>query len=508
MRLKRKFSQTRIIALGYISIILIGTLLLMLPFASQSGESAGFVPALFTAVSSSCVTGLIVLDTATSWTLFGQIVIICLIQTGGLGFMTIATMFSMLLKKKMGLRAREVMVESINTEHIGGIMNLTRKIIAGTAIFEGIGALLLATRFIPRFGWGKGIWYSVFHSISAFCNAGFDLMGITEPYSSLVSFADDAIVVLTISMLIIIGGIGFLVWDDISKKKTKFKYYQLHTKIVLTVTAILLVVPTILFIVFESNLTNEGLPVGHRLFNAIFDSATARTAGFNSTDTAALSPASKVLTVTAILLVAPTILFFVFERDFTNNGLSFGQSLLNSVFDSVTARTAGMNTTDTAALSPASKILTVFLMFIGGSPGSTAGGIKTTTLAVIAMSTFNGITRRQSKGIFGRRLEKDAIHKASSVVFTNLSLAIFGIIAILAIQPNLDIGDVIFECTSAIGTVGMTTGITRDLATASRLIVVFLMFCGRVGSVSFALALMEKKAAPPVKNPREKITIG
>ena len=446
MRLKRKFSQTRIIALGYISIILIGTLLLMLPFASQSGESAGFVPALFTAVSSSCVTGLVVLDTATSWTLFGQIVIICLIQTGGLGFMTIATMFSMLLKKKMGLRAREVMVESINTEHIGGIMNLTRKIIAGTAIFEGIGALLLATRFIPRFGWGKGIWYSVFHSISAFCNAGFDLMGITEPYSSLVSFADDAIVVLTISMLIIIGGIGFLVWDDISKKKTKFKYYQLHTKIVLTVTA--------------------------------------------------------------ILLVVPTILFFVFERDFTNNGLSFGQSLLNSVFDSVTARTAGMNTTDTAALSPASKILTVFLMFIGGSPGSTAGGIKTTTLAVIAMSTFNGITRRQSKGIFGRRLEKDAIHKASSVVFTNLSLAIFGIIAILAIQPNLDIGDVIFECTSAIGTVGMTTGITRDLATASRLIVVFLMFCGRVGSVSFALALMEKKAAPPVKNPREKITIG
>lgn len=446
MKLKRKFSQTRIIALGYISIILIGTLLLMLPFASQSGESAGFVSALFTAVSSSCVTGLIVLDTATSWTLFGQIVIICLIQTGGLGFMTIATMFSMLLKKKMGLRAREVMVESINTEHIGGIMNLTRKIIAGTAIFEGIGALLLATRFIPRFGWGKGIWYSVFHSISAFCNAGFDLMGITESYSSLVSFADDAIVVLTISLLIIIGGIGFLVWDDISKKKTKFKYYQLHTKIVLTVTA--------------------------------------------------------------ILLVVPTILFFVFERDFTNNGLSFGQSLLNSVFDSVTARTAGMNTTDTAALSPASKILTVFLMFIGGSPGSTAGGIKTTTLAVIAMSTFNGITRRQSKGIFGRRLEKDAIHKASSVVFTNLSLAIFGIIAILAIQPNLDIGDVIFECTSAIGTVGMTTGITRDLATASRLIVVFLMFCGRVGSVSFALALMEKKAAPPVKNPREKITIG
>ncbi len=444
--MKRKFSQTRLIALGYISIIIIGTVLLMLPISSQSGESAGFVSALFTAVSSSCVTGLVVLDTATSWSFFGQAVIIVLIQIGGLGFMTIATMFSMLLKRKMGLREREIMVESINTEHIGGITKLTGKIALGTAIFEGIGAVLLATRFIPEFGFAKGIWYSVFHSISAFCNAGFDLMGIKEPYSSLVNFSDDAVVILTVSVLVVVGGIGFLVWDDISKKKLKFRRYQLHTKIVLTVTA--------------------------------------------------------------ILLVVPCILFLIFERNFTNAGLGAGESLLNAVFDSVTARTAGMNSTDTAALSPASKILTVFLMFIGGSPGSTAGGIKTTTLAVIAISTFNGITRRQSKGIFGRRLEKDAIHKASSVVFTNMSLAIFGIIAILAIQPDFNIADVIFECVSAIGTVGMTTGITRDLATASRLIIAFLMFCGRVGSVSFALALMEKKAAPPVKNPREKITIG
>ena len=444
--MKRKFSHTRLIAMGYISIIIIGTILLMLPIASKSGESAGFVTALFTAVSTSCVTGLVVVDTATNWTLFGQIVIITLIQIGGLGFMTIATMFSIFLKRKMGLRAREVMVESINTEHIGSIMNLTKKIVAGTAIFEGIGAVLLATRFIPEFGWAKGIWYSVFHSVSAFCNAGFDLMGIKEKYTSLVPFADDAVVILTISFLVIIGGIGFLVWDDVSKKKLKFKYYQLHTKIVLTVTA--------------------------------------------------------------ILLAVPTVLFLIFERDFTNEGLGIGQSILNSIFDSVTARSAGFNSTDTAALAPASKILTVFLMFIGGSPGSTAGGIKTTTLAVIAMSTFNGITHRQSQGIFGRRLEKDAIHKASSVVFTNMSLAIIGIIAILAIQPSLDIGDIIFECVSAIGTVGMTTGITRDLATASRLIIAFLMFCGRVGSVSFALALMEKKAAPPVKNPREKITIG
>ena len=444
--MKRKFSQTRIIALGYILIIIVGTLLLMLPAASQSGKSAGFVPAMFTAVSASCVTGLVVLDTATSWTVFGQAIIITLIQIGGLGFMTIATMFSMLLKRRMGLREREIMVESINTQHIGGIMLLTRKIIAGTVLFETCGALLLATRFIPRFGPVKGIWYSVFHSVSAFCNAGFDLMGITEPYASLTGFSDDVVVNFTLCALIIIGGIGFLVWDDIGKKKLRFKYYQLHTKLVLTVTA--------------------------------------------------------------ILLVVPAILFFVFERDFTNAGLGLGHSVLNSIFDSVTARTAGFNTTDTAALSPASKILTIFLMFIGGSPGSTAGGIKTTTLAVIAVSTFNGITRRQSKGVFGRRLEKDAIHKASSVAFTNMSLAIFGIIAICAFQPTLDIGDIIFECVSAIGTVGMSTGITRSLTLAPRLIIAFLMFCGRVGSVSFALALMEKRAAPPIKNPREKITIG
>ena len=444
--MKRKFSQTRIIALGYILIIIVGTLLLMLPAASQSAKSAGFVPAMFTAVSASCVTGLVVLDTATSWTVFGQAIIITLIQIGGLGFMTIATMFSMLLKRRMGLREREIMVESINTQHIGGIMLLTRKIIAGTVLFETCGALLLATRFIPRFGPVKGIWYSVFHSVSAFCNAGFDLMGITEPYASLTGFSDDFVVNFTLCALIIIGGIGFLVWDDIGKKKLRFKYYQLHTKLVLTVTA--------------------------------------------------------------ILLVVPSILFFVFERDFTNAGLGLGHSVLNSIFDSVTARTAGFNTTDTAALSPASKILTIFLMFIGGSPGSTAGGIKTTTLAVIAVSTFNGITRRQSKGVFGRRLEKDAIHKASSVAFTNMSLAIFGIIAICAFQPTLDIGDIIFECVSAIGTVGMSTGITRSLTLAPRLIIAFLMFCGRVGSVSFALALMEKRAAPPIKNPREKITIG
>lgn len=444
--MKKKFSSIRIIAFGYMLFILVGALLLTLPFASSSGHSVGFFNALFTATSASCVTGLVVLDTATSWSLFGQTVIICLIQVGGLGFMTISTMFSILLKRRIGLRERMTMVESINNDNIGSILSLTKTIVIGTAIFEGAGALLLATRFIPEFGIAEGIRYSVFHAISAFCNAGFDLMGVYEPYSSLINHADDAVVMITLMALITIGGIGFFVWDDIHKNKLRFKKYSLHTKLVLTVSA--------------------------------------------------------------ILTFGGAALFMIFERNFTNADAGFAQSLLNSFFDSVTARTAGFNSTDTAALSPASKILTVILMFIGGSPGSTAGGLKTTTLAVIAISTFNGIRRRQSKGIFGRRLEDDAIHKASSVAFTNITLVLTGVILICAFQPELAIPDIIFEVASAIGTVGMTTGITRDLALASRIVIVFLMYCGRVGSVSFALALMEPKTSPPVKNPKEKITIG
>ncbi len=444
--MKKKISSIRVIALGYMIMIIIGTLLLMLPISSQNGQSAPFNEALFTATSASCVTGLIVRDTATQWTVFGQAVIITLIQIGGLGFMTIATWFSMLLKRRMGLQERELMVMSINNDNIGSIKGLTKTIICGTAIIEGTGALLFATRFIPQFGWAKGIWYSAFHAISAFCNAGFDLMGVQAPYSSLVNYSDDIIVNFTVCALITLGGLGFLVWDEIHRKKFRFRYYSLHTKLVLVVSA--------------------------------------------------------------ILTFGGAILFFVFERNFTNAESEALESVLTSLFSSVTARTAGFNTVDTAALSPASKMLTVFLMFIGGSPGSTAGGMKTTTLAVIAISTFNGIRRRQSKGIFGRRLEKDAIHQASSVAFTNISLALLGIMLVCAIQPSFDIADIIFEVASAIGTVGMTTGITRDLALASRFIIAFLMYCGRVGSVSFALALMEKKAAPPIKNPREKITIG
>lgn len=444
--MKKLLSRTRIIALGFIIMILVGSLLLMLPVASADGQSADPVTALFTATSASCVTGLIARDTATGWSVFGQTVIIVLIQIGGLGFVTVATMFSMLLRRKMGLQEREMMVQSISSDHVSGILTLTKKIICGTAIFEGAGTLLLAIRFVPQFGWPRGLRFAAFHSVSAFCNAGFDLMGYQEPYSSFTAYADDPLVILTLSVLITVGGIGFLVWDDIQKNKWHFKRYKLHTKLVLTVSA--------------------------------------------------------------ILTFGSTLLFLLFERHATGENFAFGGELLAALFDSVTARTAGFNSVDTASLSNASKMLTVFLMFIGGSPGSTAGGMKTTTLAVLAVCSFNGIRRRESQGIFGRRLEKNAIYNACSVVVIVIGLAFTAILVIMAIQPELGFADVVFEAASAIGTVGMTTGITRDLLPVCKIIIALLMYCGRVGSISFALALMEKRAAPLVKTPRESISIG
>ena len=439
--MKKKMSYMQIIALGYLLIIALGTALLMLPFSSAAEGGASLRTCLFTATSASCVTGLVLCDTATSWTGFGQAVILCMIQIGGLGFMTFATLFYILIRRKMGLRERSVMVESINTTQIGGIMGLTRKIALGTLIFEGTGAVLLCIRFIPRMGAGKGIWCAVFHSVSAFCNAGFDLLGAYDgPFSSFCSYSGDWLVNVVLIALITIGGLGFLVWDDLSKKKLRVRRYTLQTKLVLSVSA--------------------------------------------------------------ILTLGGAALFFLLEK-----GLPFGERLLTSLFSSVTARTAGFNTIDTAALSPGSRLLTMMLMFIGGSPGSTAGGVKTTTMAVLLIYTFAGIRREQSAGIFGRSIDTDTFKKSASVFFFNLLLALFGALAVCAIQP-LHLEDVLFECFSAIGTVGMTTGITRALLPASSYIIAFLMFCGRVGSISFAVALLEKRARPPVLRPVEQITVG
>ena len=442
---KLKESYTRMIAIGFLLLILVGTFLLSLPMATRSGERMSFVDALFTATSASCVTGLIVADTYTNWSLFGQLVIICLIQIGGLGFITIGIYIAVLLKKKIGLWEREAIHESVNTIQSAGAVRLTKKIIQGTLLIELIGALLLSIRFVPKLGLAEGIYYGVFHSISAFCNAGFDLMGRWEPYSSLCLFEGDILINTVIMSLITIGGIGFIVWDDVSRNKWHIKKYLLHTKMVLFVSAIL-------------------------TFGGAF-------------------------------------LFYCFERNHLFAGMNGKETILGALFCSVTPRTAGFNTVDIAGLTDCSKLLTVILMFIGGSPGSTAGGAKTTTVVVMLLSAVAMIRSTYGTNIFGRRLEEETIKKASTVFMINLTLALTAVMVLLAIQP-LNFMDVLLEVFSAIGTVGMSTGVTRELNIWSKLIIILLMYCGRLGSLSFVLIFAKRKAVPHIQCPQEKMLVG
>lgn len=442
----RRLSRVQTIAIGFLLIIIIGTILLMLPIASRNGESVGFLNALFTATSSTCVTGLVVVDTYSNWTLFGQIIIIVLVQIGGLGFITIGVFFSIFLKRRIGLKERNLIQESVNTLQIGGTVRLVRKIVCYSVIIEGTGALLLMIRFIPSFGWLKGIWYGIFHSISAFCNAGFDLMGQFEPYASLTMYYNDILVNVVIMSLIIVGGIGFIVWDDISIHKWKIKKYMLHTKIVLTMTIALIIIGSLCFYLFEQE-------------NLLVD-------------------------------------------------MDIKGKILSSIFGAVTPRTAGFNTTDTGAYTEATRLLTVILMFIGGSPGSTAGGIKTTTMVVILLYIWSTLRNKRGLNIFGRRLDEDCIKKASTVFFINLLLAAVSSLIMCGLETSLPISDIFMEVFSAIGTVGISTGITRDITIASKILLIFLMYSGRIGSMSFALSFTEKKQSSPVKLPIERITIG
>ena len=443
---KKRISKVQFIALGFLIIILMGTLLLMLPVSSRSGEAAGFLDALFTATSATCVTGLVVVDTFTHWSLFGLIVIICMIQIGGLGFISIGLILAVLLGRKVSLRHRGLMQESVNTLQIGGIVKLTKKMITGTLIFEGIGAVILAIRFSFMMSPWRAIFYGIFHSISAFCNAGFDLLGCYGEYNSLCGFEGDWTINLTISALIIIGGLGFVVWDDISKNGIRIKKYRPHSKIVLAVTT--------------------------------------------------------------FLLVAGTTLFMIFEWDNTMAGMDVSTRFLASFFSSVTPRTAGMNSVDTGALTPASKLLTMILMFIGGSPGSTSGGAKTTTIFVIVAYLWTTMRGKYGIDVFRRRLKEDVVRKAALVIGVNMILFITGAMVIFAVQPELGFADVIFEVISGISTVGMTTGITRALSVVSRIVIIVLMYCGRIGSLSFALSFSENKRVVPLQQPEEEINIG
>lgn len=442
---RKKFNQVQFIAVGFLIMIAVGTLLLMLPISSKSGEWTDPLSALFTATSTSCVTGLAVVDTFTHWSGFGQVVLLTLIQIGGLGFITIGVSFAVLFRRKIGLRQRDLLRESVNALELGGIIRLWRKIVGGTFIFEGIGAILLAIRFIPEFGFGYGLYMSVFHSVSAFCNAGFDLMGQKEAYSSFSSYVNDPLVNIVVCSLIIIGSLGFIVWKDLVENGFHWTRYKLHTKIVLLTTA--------------------------------------------------------------VLVIGGTVLMYIFERNYTIAEMSVSDGILASFFGSVTTRTAGFNTVDTAALSPAGKLITIMLMFIGGSPGSTAGGVKTTTIAVLAIFVFTSLRNSSGCNVFKRRISEEIIRKASMVFLLNLVCALVGALIILG-TSNLAFDDVIFETISAVSTVGMTTGITRSLNVVSRIVIVILMYVGRVGSMTFALSLIQRPSGQATTLPEEKITIG
>ncbi len=445
-KIKKRIHDTsalRIIPVIFLIIIFVGTLLLMLPAASKSGEGTGFTDALFTATSATCVTGLIRFDTYTHWTTFGQIVILCLIQTGGIGFMSIPLWLVSLTGHKIGLNSRVLMQSSISAPQV---VRLTRFLLLGTFVMEGLGALLLSAVFIPKYGPGKGIYYSVFHAISAFCNAGFDLMGGEQQFSSLVTMGNNWYLNLVIMILIIVGGLGFFVWRDLVVTRFHFKKCKLHTKIVLTTSV--------------------------------------------------------------ILIIAGAVIIFLMEFGETGTqGKSIPEQLLNAMFQSVTARTAGFNTVDLSKLTEGSIFMMIMLMLVGGSPGSTAGGMKTTTIAVLTISIISIFRRKKSEEAFGRRMEEGVMRTSACVFMIYLLLINFSAMLISKLE-NVTMMTALFETTSALGTVGLTLGITPQLGMFSKMLLAVLMFVGRVGSLTILLAFSSPKKMVASKLPLEKVQIG
>lgn len=440
-----KLSYTDIIVYGTLGIIFLGALLLSLPVSSKTGVATPFIDSFFTSASAFCVTGLVIYDTFTHWSLFGQTIILLLIQVGGLGFMTTLTLFSIFLRRKIGLKERRLLMESANTLKIGGIVLLVKKIIIRTIIFESIGALILAFSFYTQMGFKEGLFNGIFHSVSALCNAGFDLMGKYGQFSSMTTYSNNIIVNITIMSLIIIGGLGFIVWDDIFSNLVDFKKFQLHTKIVLTTTA--------------------------------------------------------------VLILGSSILFFIMESKNSMISMSSKEKIIASLFQSVTPRTAGFNTINMNNLSEGGTLLTILLMIIGGSPGSTAGGIKTTTFITLFIAAWSSAKQSSDVSIFKRRLETDTIKKASAITFIFMTTALSSIILLSVIQ-NFSLKEIMFEVFSALGTVGLSLGITPLLNNFSKIIVALLMYAGKVGVLSIATVIAEIDESAPLSRPIEKIIIG
>ncbi len=448
MKLKGKIrlSVWQYLALGYFFVILIGSVLLVLPFAAADGSSHSYLDALFTATSATCVTGLVPFDTATGWSLFGQIVILLLIQLGGLGFTTFVSILFMMVRGGLGVYERKVMMQSVGGKY-DGVRKLVIRIVVATFVLETAGALLLMIRFIPDFGAGKGIYFSIFHAVSAFCNAGFDLMGVaagTDVSVSLSRYATDPLVVLVICVLIIVGGLGFVLWGDVFDCRGNPKKFSFYTRLILVVNTCLVAISMALFLLFE-------------------------------------------------------------RENFAAAGYNFGESLLVALFDATTPRTAGFFTTDPALLSDSGYLLTVILMFIGGSSGSTAGGIKVGTFAVLVVGMFAVLRGRRDIDIGKRRIENSAFAQALAIFTAYLMLVLVATMLICAIETDAGFANVLFTSVSALGTVGLSR---MSFGIASKIIYILLMYAGRVGVVTLALALGRKKTLSEIRKPAETVFIG
>lgn len=438
---KKKISSFQKIILGFAGLIFLGALLLMLPISTRSRVVTPFPDALFTAVSAGCVTGLVVRDTATYWSGFGQAVILTLIQIGGLGVITFAVSLALLSGKRISLSQRSVMQSSISAPQVGGIVRLTGFILRVTAAAEICGALCLMPVFCRDFG-AKGIWLSFFHSISAFCNAGFDLMGSRgKEFVSLTQYAGSPWPQIVLILLIVMGGLGFLTWEDVSLHRFRLRHYRMQSKVILTMTGLLILLPAIYFFLFEFR--NE--PMGTRI--------------------------------------------------------------ANSVFQSVTTRTAGFNTADLSAMHEPGQAIMILLMLTGASPGSTAGGIKTTTVAVLLANTWATFHRKDSATFFGRRIDQKTVKDASTILVLYAVLFITGAI-LISLLEGIPIHDCLFETASAIATVGLTLGVTTKLGVISKCILMLLMFTGRVGGLTLIYAALPDSPKIISKLPQEKISIG
>ena len=437
----KQFSSARIILLGFIIMIFVGASILSLPISSRSREFTPFIDTLFTATSASCVTGLIVYDTATHWSLFGKIIIIAMIQCGGLGVVTMLTVFTQVTGKKIGLRDRATLQSALSAPQIGGIVKLTSFIFKGTIIIEMIGALLMFPSFMKDFGMTKGIYYSIFHSISAFCNAGFDLMGDVSKFSSLTKYQSDIMINITIMLLILIGGLGFLIWKDIVDYRFDIKRYFTQTKIVLTMTFILVLFPSILFFFTEFS----GLDIKTRVLSSLFQAVTPRTAGFNTID----------------------------YTKFSDNGIA----------------------------------MTIILMLIGGGSGSTAGGIKMTTIFILVATMCSVLKQDKEVAVFKKRIEPDIIKNAVAVFALDIFLFIVGSMIISGIE-GFSLKETMFECASAVATVGLTLGITPHLGIISKILLICMMYIGRVGGITLIFAAVTPKKNGNARYPKDQVAVG